>query len=197
MCVILYTEKGVKHMRKKIKLVAFVLVISVFSCSVFSGCILFDLGRVISRYQLEQSKIDPVENVFDEIYNLIIDARLGNETFLTDKDIYLDYDFGEFDNLQIQNCNGNRIVITFINEDGVKLFMRIYVWKGEERAAVPYDYDFETKKLYGEKDFDFFCEAFLTEYCKWAENESQFTADNLGNYSFKEVTPIWDKEGKY
>lgn len=98
---------------------------------------------------------------------------------------YADYDFGFFENIQIQDLDmcldfdDKSLYILFFNHSEAE--------KWNSSFYVLYRYDIGDKKVYGEKSLDYLNDNFLSYYFEWcnASNKTnEYSLQNLGNYTF-------------
>lgn len=140
-------------------------------------------------------KIYRPQNVYEEIWNLVlIEQHTRNQTVLTSstKDAEVDFDFGvEFVGIHIPECN---VTIGWESE-GKELFFLFPLGQGEYAHFI---YNYETKILFGDADFSYIMENFLTDYFEWCKAASDFSsgysAESLGDAAFQYVNPIWERK---
>ena len=142
-------------------------------------------------------KIYRPQNVYEEIWNLVlIEQYTSNRTVLTSatKDAEEDFDFGiEFVGIHIPECN---VTISWYRADGVKELSFLFpLGKGKYTRFV---YNYETKTLFGDADFSYLMENFLMDYFEWCEVATDFSsgysAEFLGEFTFKYANPIYNRE---
>lgn len=140
-------------------------------------------------------KIYRPQNVYEEIWNLVLtEQHTGNQTVLTSStnDTVVDFDFGyEFVGIHIPECN----VTVGWESEGEELFFLFPLEHGE---YAHYIYNYDTKTLFGDADFNYLIENFLTDYFEWCEESSDFTsgysAESLGCFTFQYENPIYNRE---
>ena len=131
------------------------------------------------------------DNVYEEIWNLfVMEEHTRNKTVLTSstEDASEDWDFGfHFKGVHIPQCNLLITWSTYQDEIGFSL------WYDE--TDVHFIYDYKTKTLYGDTEFSYLMDHFLTHYFEWCAEDSDFSseysADSLGDFTFKYVNPIY------
>ena len=140
-------------------------------------------------------KIYRPQNVYEEIWNLVlIEQHTRNRTVLTSstKDAEVDFDFGiEFVGIHIPECN---VTISW-RSAGEELSFLFPLGQGE---YVNFIYNYKTKILFGDADFSYIMENFLTDYFEWCKVASDFSsgysAESLGDAAFQYVNPIWERK---
>ena len=135
-------------------------------------------------------RIYNVENVFDEIWNLVISESHGTRTILTKstEGAFADYDLWQFSGLHIPEI-GIGIAIHEFNEFKECDF---YVHEdGQERPTNEFVYSYPNKTLYYDGDPDSFFRSFLKAYFEWAGKSSKFALDRLGKVETVFCDPIW------
>lgn len=134
------------------------------------------------------SKIYRPDNVYEEIWNMVVAEQFGGETVLTTstEGAYTKYGLGEFEQVNIPELD---MAILWMY-DPHKLLE--FFFKTEE-GYVHFVYDYETKTLYGE-ELEYLTDNFLQEYFKWNEQETDYSLNNQGNVTFKYVNSIFNRE---
>ena len=135
-------------------------------------------------------RIYNVENVFDEIWNLVISESHGTRTILTKstEGAFADYDLWQFSGLHIPEI-GIGIAIHEFNEFKECDF---YVHEdGQERPTNEFVYSYPNKTLSYDGDLDSFKNGFLKAYFEWAGKSSKFALDRLGQFETVFCDPIW------
>lgn len=140
-------------------------------------------------------KIYRPQNVYEEIWDLVlIEQYTRDQTVLTSstKDAEVDFDFGsEFVGIHIPECN---VTIGWETERE-ELFFLFPLGKGEYAHFI---YNYETKILFGDTDFSYLMDNFLTDYFEWCEFAPDFSSgystDSLGNFAFQYKNPIYNRE---
>lgn len=133
------------------------------------------------------------QNVFEEIWNMVVAEEHRQETLLTSatEDAYVDWDFGfDFVGVYIPSC---KVSLHTRYEELQLTGMTIYFWL--EDQYYQFDYIYETKMLYGDVEEAYLIEHFLTDYFQWYEftsaSSSKFSLDDLGDYTYLYTDPIW------
>lgn len=124
-----------------------------------------------------------VDNVYEEIYNMVISERNGGQTILTTsiKDSEIDYDFGFFENIQIPVNDDYTVSLSFVNQDE----LCIWLFNTNDREDdVLYVYDYQNNILYGKQEEDLLIETFIMPYYSWARSDGRFNPEDHGNYTF-------------
>ena len=140
-------------------------------------------------------KIYRPQNVYEEIWNLVlIEQYTRNQTVLTSstKDAEEDFDLGyDFVGIHIPECN---VTINW-RSGGEELSFLFSLRQG---GYVNFVYNYKTKILFGDADFSYIMENFLTDYFEWCEAASDFSsgysAEYLGDATFQYVNPIWERK---
>jgi hypothetical protein len=125
-----------------------------------------------------------VDNVYEEIWNLTAAEARGTETVLRSlsDDFYVDYDLGVFVCVSLDNGG---ITIGFEQNAEYKVMMRIFVKNGPNAADfVSFIYAYDTSILYGETDESFLTENLLADYFGAADNPSDYSLSDKGEYRF-------------
>ena len=139
-------------------------------------------------------KIYRPQNVYEEIWNLVIQEQRGTgPTVLTatTQNAVVDYDFGVFVAVQIPACN---VAIAW-EEKGAEL---LFLFGLETGGWTSFIYNYKTKTLFGDMDLSYLMENFLADYFAWCENNAAFSSgyatDALGDFTFQYVNPIWKRK---
>ena len=135
------------------------------------------------------SKIYRPDNVYEEIWNLVVAEQFGGDTVLTisSEGAYAKFGLGEFEQVNIPKLN---MAVLWMYEPHKLLE---FFFKTDE-GYVKFVYDYETKTLYGEEQPEFLIETFLKYYLEWNKEETKYTPDNLGNVPFKSVDNVFGRE---
>lgn len=135
------------------------------------------------------SKIYRPENVYEEIWNLVVLEQFGGETVLTTstEGAYAHFGLGEFEQINIYDPD---VCISWMYDPHKLLKFSLMT----EDGYVHFVYDYETKTLYGEEQPEFLMENFLKYYLEWNKEETKYTPDNLGNILFKYVDNVFSRE---
>ena len=134
-------------------------------------------------------KLYRVDNVYEEIYNMVIAERNGAETVLTTsiEGSGVDYDFGCFVNVYIPVNDEYDVVLSFVHQDELSIWIfenKNYENNGTRRKSSLYVYNYQSNTLYGNREEAHLIEIFISPYFSWVENKEKFNLDNLGNYTF-------------
>jgi len=135
------------------------------------------------------SKIYRPDNVYEEIWNMVVAEQFGGETVLTTstEGTYVKFGLGEFEQVNIPELD---MAILWMY-DPHKLLE--FFFKTEE-GYVHFVYDYETKTLYGEEQSEFLMENFLKYYLEWNKEETKYSPDDLGSVPFKYVNNVFGRE---
>ena len=170
-------------MKKKIKIaVALLIVLAIIILPTLWLTNCFTQNRLTS-------KLYRPDNVYEEIWNLVVSEQFGTPTVLTTstEGAYAHYGLGEFEQVNIPELD----MAVLWMYDPHKLLE--FFFKTDE-GYVMFVYDYETKTLYGEEQPEFLMENFLKYYLEWNKEETKYTPDNLGNASFKYVDNVFGRE---
>lgn len=129
-------------------------------------------------------KLYRVDNVYEEIYNMVISERNGAQTILTTsiEGSELDYDFGCFEQINIPVSDEYDVVLSFANQDELD----IVLFENSDKRHDParYVYNYKSNTLYGNREESHLIEIFISPYYSWIGNKENFNLDNNGNYTF-------------
>ena len=130
-----------------------------------------------------------VDNVYEEIYNMVISERNGSQTILTTsiEGSEVDYDFGYFENVSIPVNDEYEVVLFFVNQDelGILIFENNnFEDNAIRRKSSSYVYNYRSNILYGNREEAHLIEIFISPYYSWIGNKEKFNLDNHGNYTF-------------
>ena len=133
-----------------------------------------------------------IQNVYDEIWNLVNSEGHGNSTVLTKaiSDAEAIFELGVLDYIRIPECKAtlsNRSGTLWISICTGEYFFEETTGRKSEKYVV-YEYDCHTKALSisGSEDEAYMIDRFLTKYFEWkkaSNSQSDYSLDNLGNYS--------------
>ena len=134
-------------------------------------------------------KLYRVDNVYEEIYNMVISERNGSQTILTTsiEGSEVDYDFGCFEQVNIPVNDEYTVVLSFVNQDelGIWIFENNnFENNGTRRKSSLYVYNYQSNTLYGNREEAHLIEIFISPYYSWIGNKERFNLDNHGNYTF-------------
>ena len=130
---------------------------------------------------------DRTDNVFDELYYEVESVKKGQDSVLLTgtRTAYADCDLGAFENIQIPDLDmcldydNKSLYILFFNHNDAE--------KWDTSFCVLYRYDVAEKKLYGERNFDYLNENFLSHYIEWcseASGKNSYSSQFMGDYTF-------------
>lgn len=106
----------------------------------------------------------------------------------------VDFDFGfDFVGIHIPKCN---LTIGWRRtEDVQELSFLFSLGQGE---YVHFIYNYEAKTLFGDTDFSYLMENFLTDYFAWctaaADFSSAYCLESLGDFAFQYENPIYNRK---
>lgn len=166
------------RMKMKKTVVIAVVVIAVLLTSTLVLTNNFTKGRITGR-------LYRVENVWEEIWNLMVSEKHGTRTVLTTstEDSHVDYDFGLFDHIYIAVCDGCGVSLSFYDyDDGLCIWLN--ETDGEQKTTTLYTYDYRSHTLYGQREEAYLTDRLLTPYFSWVGEDSGFDPEDLGEYSF-------------
>ncbi len=139
-------------------------------------------------------KLYRVDNVYEEIYNMVISERNGAQTILTTsiEGSEVDYDFGCFEQVNIPVNDEYAVVLSFVNQDelGIWIFENNnfennnFENNGTHRKYSLYVYNYQSNTLYGNREEAHLIEIFVSPYFSWVGNKEKFNLDNHGNCTF-------------
>ncbi len=142
-------------------------------------------------------KIYRPQNVYEEIWNLVLIEQYAHDrTVLTasTKGAEVDFDFGfEFVGIHIPECN---VTISWWRFGaGKELSFLFPLGQGEYAHFV---YNYETKTLFGDREFSYLMDHFLADYFVWCEAATDFASgystEALGDFAFRYENPLWKRE---
>ncbi len=129
-------------------------------------------------------KLYRVDNVYEEIYNMVISERNGSQTILTTsiEGSELDYDFGCFEQINIPVNDEYDVVLSFVHQDELSIFL----FENNDKRYDPahYVYNYKSNTLYGNREESHLIEIFISPYYSWIGNDGKFDPENNGNYTF-------------
>ena len=130
-----------------------------------------------------------VDNVYEEIYNMVISERNGSQTILTTsiEGSEIDYDFGCFEQVNIPVNDEYSVVLSFVNQDELSILIfenNNFENDSIRRKSSRYVYDYQSNTLYGNREEAHLIEAFISPYYSWIGNDGKFDRENNGNYTY-------------
>lgn len=129
-------------------------------------------------------KLYRVDNVYEEIYNMVISERNGSQTILTTsiEGSEVDCDFGCFGQVNIPVNDEYAVVLSFVNQDELNI---VLLENNDKRHYVTrYVYNYQSNTLYGNREEAHLIEIFISPYYSWIGNDGKFDPENNGNYTF-------------
>lgn len=189
-------------MKKRIFSVLITIFLITFLVTSFTGCrqTFQGIGIIAGEMQAFMGQISDPKNVHEEIMNLVyIEQYTSRQTILTTStaDAHVDFDFGiEFCGVIIPQ---NDILIKWEqHREGEELLYFLSYGATGERKYVEFIYNRDSKILYGDAELSHLIDNFLIDYFTWCEDSedysSKFSLDNLGDFTYKYVNPIYDRE---
>ena len=129
-------------------------------------------------------KLYRVDNVYEEIYNMVISERNGSQTILTTsiEGSEVDYDFGCFEQVNIPVNDEYAVVLSFVNQDELNIVL--FENNDKRHYATRYVYNYQSNTLYGNREEAHLIEIFISPYYSWIGNDGKFDPENNGNYTF-------------
>ena len=129
-------------------------------------------------------KLYRVDNVYEEIYNMVISERNGSQTILTTsiEGSEVDYDFGCFEQVNIPVNDEYAVVLSFVNQDELNIVL--FENNDKRHDATRYVYNYQSNTLYGNREEAHLIEIFTSPYYSWIGNDGKFDLENNGNYTF-------------
>ena len=134
-------------------------------------------------------KLYRVDNVYEEIYNMVIAERIGAETVLTTsiEGSEVGYEFGLFEKVWIPVNDEYDVVLSFVNQDELCILIfenNNFEDNATRRKSSFYVYNYHSNILYGDREEAHLIEIFISPYFSWVGNKEKFKPDDLGNYTF-------------
>ena len=129
-------------------------------------------------------KLYQVDNVYEEIYNMVISERNGTRTVLTTsvEGSKVDYDFGLFSSIGIPVNDAYTVVLSFHHPDELRIWLFENNHTNDDCAC--YVYNYKSNTLYGNQEEARLIEMFLSPYFSWVGSDGKFNPGNYGNYTF-------------
>ncbi len=160
-------------MKKKILIIgAILLVISIGAVLILTN--MFTIGKITG-------KLYRIDNVYEEIWNMVISEKHGEPTVLTTtiKGSEVDYDFGVFERVNIPVHDKYTVVLSFYQNE-----LCIWLFEKNSNNSALYVYNWQNNILYGEQEESLLMDTFLSLYFSWVEGDGRFTSDNKGDYTY-------------
>ncbi len=128
-------------------------------------------------------KLYRVDNVYEEIWNMVIAEKNGTQTILTTsiEGIEVDYDLGLFQNINIPINDEYSISLSFYRDE---LCIWLFKENNKNHDAACYVYNYQTNTLYGNQDESHLIDIFMPLYYSWVGNDGNFNSENQGDYTF-------------
>lgn len=128
-------------------------------------------------------KLYRVDNVYEEIWNMVIAEKNGTQTILTTsiEGIVVDYDLGLFQNINIPLNDEYSISLSFYRDE---LCIWLFKENNKNHDAACYVYNYQTNTLYGNQDESHLIDKFMSLYYSWVGNDGNFNSENQGDYTF-------------
>lgn len=129
-------------------------------------------------------KLYQVDNVYEEIYNMVISERNGTRTVLSTsvEGSKVDYDFGLFSSIGIPVNDAYWVVLSFNNPEELRIWLFENNHTNDDCAC--YVYNYKSNTLYGNQEEARLIEIFLSPYFSWVGSDGKFNPENYGNYTF-------------
>lgn len=135
------------------------------------------------------SKIYRPDNVYEEIWNMVVSEQFGGDTVLTTstEGAYVKFGLGQFEQVNIPKLN----MAVLWMYDPHKLLKFSFI---TEEGYVNFVYDYEAKMLYGNEQPEFLMEKFLKYYFEWNKEKTKYSLDSLENTPFKYVDNVFNRD---
>ena len=168
-------------MKKKI-IISGAVAISIIVVAVLALTNMFTKGVITG-------KLYRVDNVYEQIWNMVISEKYGNRTVLTTsiEGSEVDYDFGCFEQVNIPVNNEYSVVLSFVNQDELSILIfenNNFENDSIRRKSSRYVYNYQSNTLYGNREEAHLIEAFISPYYSWIGNDGKFDSENNGNYTY-------------
>ena len=169
-------------MKKKI-IIFIAVTITLIVVAIFALTNMFTKGVITG-------KLYRVDNVYEEIYNMVIFERNGTQTILTTsiKNSEVDYDFGHFESINIPVNDEYSVVLCFVNQDELGIWIvenNNFENNSTTRKSSLYVYNYQSNTLYGNQEEAHLIDQFTSLYYSWVGNDGKFNSENQGNdYAF-------------
>lgn len=168
-------------MKKKI-IVFSVVIIAIIVVAILALTNMFTKGVITG-------KLYRVDNVYEEIYNMVISERNGAQTILTTsiEGSEVDYDLGSFANVHIPVNDEYDVVLAFVNQDELSIWIfenNNFEDNAARRKSSLYVYNYQSNTLYCNREEAHLIEIFISPYYSWIGNDGKFGPENNGDYTF-------------
>ena len=168
-------------------------------------CIVFVLATVVYSVCTKgifSNHIYFPQNVYEEIWNLLIAEEQGKTTLLTTaveeaKENWVEDKWGGRHFASVQYPDSQK-TLGWRSSDEIPrmLIFKFYPGYPKNLDSFEFGYDYKTNTLYGTRDESWFREYFLNEYFQWCEESADFSSkyspDNLGDYHYQKVELLFD-----
>ena len=132
-------------------------------------------------------KLYRVDNVYEEIWNMVISEKNGTQTILTTsiEGSEVIYELGCFEQVSIPVNDEYRVALCFYQNEFNQDELIILLFENHDDHDTPlYVYNYQTNTLYGNQEESLLNEQYTSLYYSWVENDGQFNSENQGDYSF-------------
>ena len=163
-------------MKKKI-IISSAVAISIIVVAVLALTNMFTKGVITG-------KLYRVDNVYEQIWNMVISEKNGNKTVLTTsiEGSEVDYDLGCFQQVNIPVNDEYSVALSFYQDE---LCIRLHEKNSKNHDAACYVYNYQTNTLYGNQEESHLFDKFTSLYYSWVGNDEEFNSENQGNdYAF-------------
>ena len=165
------------------KIIVFsVVAIVIIVASVLSLTNMFTKGVITG-------KLYRVDNVYEEIYNMVISERNGAKTILTTsiEGAEVIYEFGCFLKVDIPVNDEYVVVLSFVHQNELSIWIyenNNFEDNSTRRKSSLYVYNYQSNTLYGNREEAHLFEVFISRYYSWTGNDGKFNSGNNGIYTF-------------
>ena len=162
-------------MKKKI-IISSAVAISIIVVAVLALTNMFTRGVITG-------KLYRVDNVYEQIWNMVISEKNGNRTVLTTsiEGSEVDYDFGCFEQVNIPVNDEYSVALSFYQDE---LCIWLFEKNSNNHDAACYVYNYQTNTLYGNQEESHLIDKFTSLYYSWVGNDGKFNSANQGDYTF-------------
>lgn len=162
-------------MKKKIVIISAVA-ITVIVFAVLALTNMFTKGVITG-------KLYRVDNVYEEIWNMVISEKNGTQTILTTsiEGSDVDYDLGCFQQVNIPINDEYNVALSFYRDE---LCVWLFEKNSKNHDAACYVYNYQTNTLYGNQEEAHLIDKFTSLYYSWVGNDGKFNSENHGAYTF-------------
>ena len=128
-------------------------------------------------------KLYRVDNIYEQIWNMVISEKNGTRTILTTsiEGSAIDYDLGCFQQVNIPVNDEYSVALSFY-EDELCIWLSAKNSKNHDAAC--YVYNYQTNTLYGNQEESHLIDKFTSLYYSWVGNNGKFNSANQGDYTF-------------